>query len=310
MIEARNITKSYNGRNALDKVSLHINKGAFYGLLGPNGAGKTTLIHIVAGLLPADQGAVYVAGEKITPANRRLKHLTGVVPQEIALYEDLSALDNLLFWGRFYGLPKRELKSNAMELLELSGLKDRGRQPVKKFSGGMKRRVNLACTLIHKPPVLIMDEPTVGIDPQSRNLIYSILKAYRNKGVTILYTSHYLDEFEKLCDKTGIIDHGKIIAEGSIDELKRRYARDEVIVIEFEHKNALNLPEMLKGKLGTSLEQKDGKFFIHCRNAHAILPEITQIINDAGKKIRHLDIIHTGLESIFFNLTGTSLRDK
>ncbi len=210
MIEVRNLRKNYGKLEALKGISFSIDEGEFDGLLGPNGAGKTTTISIMSSILVPDGGEVSINGKNIYTHSRESKQIIGVVPQEIALYSDFSAMENLIFWGGLYGVPDNELKRRAKELLQMVGLSDRANDKVSSYSGGMKRRINIAAALLHRPKVLFMDEPTVGIDPQSRNLIFEVLEKLHHNGMTIIYTTHYMEEAERFCDCIGIIDHGQI----------------------------------------------------------------------------------------------------
>ncbi|MBR3206780.1 MAG: ABC transporter ATP-binding protein, partial [Bacillus sp. (in: Bacteria)] len=219
MLKVQNIIKNYEGKQVLKGVSFHLKPGESFGLLGPNGTGKSTLIGIMTGLLPATSGTVTIGGIDLHKETKHAQQLIGIVPQEIALYLDLSAKENLTFWGKMYGLKGEELKSRVQEILELIGLGNRANDKVKVFSGGMKRRVNIGCAILHRPKLLIMDEPTVGIDPQSRNHILETVKTLNSEGMTIIYTSHYMEEVEYLCEKIAIMDQGSFIKVGDLSEL-------------------------------------------------------------------------------------------
>ncbi len=220
-VSVKNVTKRFNDKLVLDNISFEIREGDIFGLIGPNGAGKSTLINIMTGLLKANSGEIEIGGHSILKDPIKAKELIGLVPQELAIIEQLSAYDNLEYFGAFYGLGGKLLKSRMNEALELTGLKDRKKEPVKKFSGGMKRRLNLAVAIMHKPKILIMDEPTVGVDPQSRNCIFEYVKKInRENGTTVLYTSHYMEEVESLCNNIFILDLGQEIASGSKAEIK------------------------------------------------------------------------------------------
>jgi ABC-2 type transport system ATP-binding protein len=212
MLQAADLWKAYGAKTAVGGVSLEVNAGEIVGLLGPNGAGKSTTVAMLCGLTPPDKGRVTLAGEPVgdeaSPAKRRI----GLVPQDIALYEDLAAIDNLLLFGALYGVTGETLESRAQAALELVGLADRAKDKPATFSGGMKRRLNIACALVHDPDVLLLDEPTVGVDPQSRNAIFANLETLRARGKALLYTTHYMEEAERLCDRVVIVDHGKVVA--------------------------------------------------------------------------------------------------
>jgi ABC-2 type transport system ATP-binding protein len=237
VIEVKSLTKSYNGRKALKGINFTIQTGELYGLLGPNGAGKTTIISIMSSILDADSGEVTIGRYNLSTDAKSVKKVIGVVPQEIALYNELTAYENLLFWGGLYQVPGKELSNRANELLNLFGLEDRKNDKVGNYSGGMKRRINIAAALLHRPKVLFMDEPTVGIDPQSRNLIFEMIEKLHSQGMTIVYTTHYMEEAERFCNRIGIIDNGQIIAEGTLDELKSTISTKEIINITFSNIN-------------------------------------------------------------------------
>lgn len=232
LLEVQGLSKAFGAVRAVEEVSFEVRTGEVYGLLGPNGAGKTTMISMVCGLLKPDAGSVWVEGHNFWADPQRAKRLMGVVPQEVALYEELNARENLEFWGRMAGLGAAEARSRAGELLETLALTDRARDRVKTYSGGMKRRVNLGCALLHRPRLLLLDEPTVGIDPQARARILEFVRGLAASGTAILYTTHYLDEAEALCQRIGIIDHGRLLAEGTLDELRQRLGGDRLYVLE------------------------------------------------------------------------------
>ncbi|MFO8068831.1 MAG: ATP-binding cassette domain-containing protein, partial [Alkalibacterium sp.] len=233
MLETRELTKKFKEHVAVKNVSLDLNEGESVGLLGPNGAGKSTTISMMSTLLPPTSGEVHFKGKDALKNPQELRQVLGVVPQEIALYEELSAYENMKFFGRIYGLKGEKLEQRIEEVLELIGLTERSKDRVETYSGGMKRRINIGVTLLHEPEVLIMDEPTVGIDPQSRNYILDMIrKLNREKNMTILYTSHYMEEVEKLCDRVYIMDHGEIIASGTNQELKDILSSEETIRID------------------------------------------------------------------------------
>ncbi|HEY6906100.1 MAG TPA: ABC transporter ATP-binding protein, partial [Ignavibacteriaceae bacterium] len=219
MISINNVTKKFALTTALNNVSLEINDNEFFGLLGPNGAGKSTLMNLMIGYLDADEGGIIVDGNKISSGSLFLRKTIGLVPQSLALYEDISARENLEIFGSFYGIPKRDLRYIIADQLKMVGLFERKNEKVKTYSGGMKRRLNLAASLLHDPKIILCDEPTVGIDPQSRNAIFDYLEALNNKGKTIIYTTHYMEEAERLCSRIAVIDFGRIISTGTVDEL-------------------------------------------------------------------------------------------
>ncbi len=229
---ASNLRKSFGGLQAVDGVSFTIGKQEIFGLLGPNGAGKTTTIRMLSTVLAPDEGDVVIGGHSVLQQSDAVRQLVGVCPQELALYPELSALDNLVFFGRMAGLNSREAKTAAAEHLESVGLTDRAKDKVDKFSGGMKRRVNLAVALMGRPKLLFLDEPTVGIDPQSRSHIFETVEGLRDEGMTVLYTTHYMEEADRLCDRLAVMDHGQIIREGNPMELKAEIGDPSEVTLE------------------------------------------------------------------------------
>lgn len=307
MIAVSNLKKKYNDVEALKGISFTIGQGEFYGLLGPNGAGKTTTISIMSTIVEASEGDVTIAGYDLKKNPIECKKAIGVVPQEIALYDEMSAYDNLLFWGGLYNVPKQELIKRIEETLQLFGLSDRKHDKVKTYSGGMKRRINIASALLHKPKILFMDEPTVGIDPQSRNLIFEVIDKLHKEGMTFVYTTHYMEEAERFCDRIGIIDNGQIIAQGTLDELRKSSTMKESIVLTFT-----NLTDEYFNKI--KLDWKDLKrieevIHFYSSNVKNDLAKIVLKCNEIGLDILHIDIQKINLETIFLSLTGKQLRD-
>jgi len=232
LLQVDHLSKAFGAVRAVEDVSFKVHAGEIYGLLGPNGAGKTTTISMICGLLRPDGGTVTVAGQPLAANPQAAKRLMGVVPQDLALYEELSAAENLEFWGRLAGLDTKTARARAAELLAALTLADRAKDPVKTFSGGMKRRVNLGCALLHRPKLILLDEPTVGIDPQARLNILEFIRGLRAEGVAVLYTTHYLEEAESLCDRIGIVDHGRMHAEGTLRELQERLGGDRLFALD------------------------------------------------------------------------------
>lgn len=306
MINVTNLSKSYSDILAVNDISFIIEKGEIFGLLGPNGAGKSTTINMMSTILQADKGSITIDGFDVKTDQKRCKELIGVVPQEISLYEDLSAYDNLLFWGKLYNIPHQELKQIINETLELIGLSDRKNDLIKTYSGGMKRRINIAAALLHKPKVLFMDEPTVGIDPQSRNLIFEVIEKLNKQGMTIIYTTHYMEEVERLCKRIAIIDSGKIIAQGTQKELQNLVNASESIHLEFETLTEENVAKF-KDLLEFEIQQVENKLIVESNVKQ--LPEIISVCNQLQLVINDIDIKKVNLESIFLNLTGKQLRD-
>ena len=232
LLQIDHLAKAYGPVRAVQDISFSVRPGEIYGLLGPNGAGKTTTISMISGLLVPDGGSISIAGRPLAADPQAAKRLMGVVPQELALYEELSAAENLEFWGRLAGLDTKTARARTAEILAALTLSDRARDPVKTFSGGMKRRVNLGCALLHRPKLILLDEPTVGIDPQARLNILEFVRSLRADGVGVLYTTHYLEEAESLCDRIGIVDHGRMHAEGTLRELQERLGGQRLFVLE------------------------------------------------------------------------------
>jgi ABC-2 type transport system ATP-binding protein len=292
----------------LKGISFNIPQGECYGLLGPNGAGKTTTISILSTIIKPDEGEVNIAGYDLKKNPLDCKKNIGVVTQEIALYNELSAYDNLLFWGGMYKVPKQELLKRLDETLYLLGLTDRKNDKVKTYSGGMKRRVNIASALLHRPKILFMDEPTAGIDPQSRNLIFEVVEKLHKEGMTIVYTTHYMEEAERLCDRIGIIDNGKIIAQGTLNELRTLGSMKESVVISYT--NLTNEVYNTIEKVWNDLRRIDDTIHFYSMNIQGDLSKIILKCNEFGLDIRHIDIQKINLETIFLSLTGKQLRDK
>jgi ABC-2 type transport system ATP-binding protein len=308
MITVSNLRKTFDTIEALKGISFNIQQGECYGLLGPNGAGKTTTISILSTIVEPNEGEVSIAGYDLKKNPVECKKNIGVVTQEIALYNELSAYDNLLFWGGLYNVPKPELIERIDETVNLLGLTDRKNDKVKTYSGGMKRRINIASALLHRPKVLFMDEPTVGIDPQSRNLIFEVVEKLHKEGMTIIYTTHYMEEAERLCDRIGIIDNGEIIAQGTLDELRTSGSMKETVVISFT-----NLSDERFNIIANDwkdLQRFDDTIHFYSTNIQVDLSKIILKCNEVGLDIRHIDIRKINLETIFLSLTGKQLRDK
>jgi ABC-2 type transport system ATP-binding protein len=308
MIHVSNLKKRLGNVQALKGISFSIERGEFYGLLGPNGAGKTTTISILSTILPPDEGEVKINGLDVQKEPGKCKRLIGVVPQEISLYNQLSAWDNLMFWGSLYNVGSQELRKKAEETLDLFGLYDRRNDKVSSYSGGMKRRINIASALLHSPQVLFMDEPTVGIDPQSRNLIFEVIQKLHGEGMTVIYTTHYMEEAERFCDRIGIIDNGEIIAQGTLDELKSASPLKERISVqvrEMSEEAVQRAQQSLEGDVKVS----PGAVYCYTNNTKTDLPRLVIKCNELGLEIQHIDIEKVNLETIFLGLTGKHLRD-
>ncbi|MCX5753014.1 MAG: ABC transporter ATP-binding protein [Candidatus Krumholzibacteria bacterium] len=305
MIEVRELVKSFGDIRALGGVDFTVREGEIFGLLGPNGAGKTTTISIIAGLLSADSGSVRVSGMDIRRDGRRVRRMLGVVPQDIALYEELSGRENLRFWGGLYGLSGKRLHDEADRVLELVGLTDRADDAVREYSGGMKRRLNLSAGLIHRPKVILLDEPTLGIDPQARLNILDIIRDGVSGGMTAIYTTHYLEEAEKLCDRIAIVDHGKILAQGTLKELVKLAGEGNIVTVSGAFSREQVNP-LLKGVVVEHLENGSLRMLIP---GQAELSGALGRLFSAGIPIGEVSIQEPSLEGVFIKLTGRELRD-
>ena len=309
MIEVEDLHKSYGDLVAVDGVSLVAGEGAVFGLLGPNGAGKSTTIGCICGLLPPSSGRVRVLGHDVALDARTAKQCLGVVPQELALYEDLSAADNLGYWGAAYGLRGPELRRRVGEVLELTGLLDRAREPVKKYSGGMKRRLNFGCGIVHRPRVLLLDEPTVGVDPQSRVRLLDLVRAEVAAGTCVLYTTHYMEEAQELCDRLAIMDHGRLLAAGTLDELRAMVGERDLLrlVGAFDPESARRAVDALDDVDAVSIET--GALLLAAGSVSRRLPSILGAIAEAGGQVAETTLSRPSLESLFIKLTGRGLRE-
>lgn len=309
VLTVKGLVKRYGERTVVDGVTFHIRAGETYGLLGPNGAGKTTIISMVAGLIPADAGSVIVVGETMTPTSTRPKGHIGLVPQELAIYPDLSARENLQFFGRLQGLHRNQLRIRTIEVLELIGLADRADEQTKKFSGGMKRRLNIGIGLLHRPTLLILDEPTVGVDPQSRNSILEAVEGLATEGMAVLYTTHYMEEAERLCDRVAIVDEGQFQAEGTRDELVRLTGGVDRINLRGRG-NTSAAAAILKSLPGVQRVDGGGTgLILTVRDGPSLLPAIVTGADKAGMTLTAVEMARPDLESVFLHLTGKALRD-
>ena len=303
MIKADNLKKRYGDVIALDDVSFEVKKGETFGLLGPNGAGKTTTIQLLCGLIKPDSGAVALGG-KTDPSLVEVRLSLGVVPQALAIYEELSALENLRFFGRIYGLNGRQLKERVDNCLKIAGLKKRGNDRASKYSGGMKRRLNMVCSFLHEPSLLLLDEPTVGVDPQSRNLIFDTIENMKNQGRTIIYTTHYMEEAQRLCDRVAILDQGKILDIDSVDNLIKKHGGPSHIEAEFEEK--LSNPDSFKQYIDSeNVQFEEAKIRFETDQPM----EALAMLNRSGVRFSTLKVETANLEDVFLNLTGRRLRD-
>ena len=311
ILRANNLVKKFGDLTAVDDVSFEIYEGEIFSLLGPNGAGKTTTISMLSTLLTPTSGDAMINGFSIKNDNMQVRNYIGIVPQEIALYDDLTALENLYYWGRLYNLSGRALELRVAEVLEQIGLADRAKDRIKTYSGGMKRRVNIAAGLLHKPKLLFMDEPTVGIDPQSRRMILDKVKELNQQGMAILYTTHYMEEAQELSNRVGIIDHGKLIAVGTQEELTKQVGENDSIHILTDPMDDLSsIAAKLQGFDGiTRVTVDESGLNLITSNAETNLAPIIQEVSQAGARIKSIEIIEPNLETVFLHLTGRALRD-
>ena len=309
MLVARDLVRRYDSLTAVDGVSFHIDPGETYGLLGPNGAGKTTTISIVAGLIPADAGTVTVAGQPMGPAQVDVKRHIGLVPQDLAIYPELTARENLAYFGRLQGMRGGELDRRIDEVLELIGLADRATEATKNFSGGMKRRLNIGIGLLHRPDLLILDEPTVGVDPQSRNAILESVEALSGEGMAVLYTTHYMEEAERLCDRIAIMDSGRIQAEGTRNELLTLTGDLDHIRLTGSGATAATA-EALRALPAVAQVAADRRTLtLTVRDAPTAVAAVVTTATGAGMALSDVEITRPDLESVFLHLTGKALRD-
>ena len=308
-IEVRNLKKSFGDFQAVQDASFNADAGEVLSLLGPNGAGKSTTISMLSGLLAPTAGDASVMGHSVTKEPAAAKASLGVVPQDIALYPDLSARENLVFWGKMYGLRGAVLKSRVDEVLEVIGLADRQKDHVGKFSGGMKRRVNIGAALLHKPDVIIMDEPTVGIDPQSRRHILDNVKELNQQGMTVLYTTHYMEEAAELSNHIAIMDKGKVIAYGTHDDLIKMVGEQTRIDVTL-NAEAEKILDAWRATEGVSkIDALDGKVTALVDDSNRVLPRLFDAASKHGVRITSIDIQEPNLETVFLHLTGRALRD-
>ena len=308
MIEVQEVRKHFDARVAVDGVSFVAEEGSVFGLLGPNGAGKSTTIGCISGLLAPSSGRIRVCGHDVVHAARAARACIGVVPQELALYDDLNAADNVSYWGAAYGLRGRELQRRVGEVLELTGLADRAQEAVKKLSGGMKRRLNFGCGIVHRPRVLLLDEPSVGVDPQSRVRLLDMVREQARAGTCVLYTTHYMEEAQELCDRLAIMDHGRILAAGTLEELRGLLGERDLLRLtgEFEPERTRNGIEALDDAEVVSIDS--GTMLIAAGAASRRLPAIFGVVAEAGGRVDETTLNRPNLESLFIKLTGRELR--
>ena len=306
MLEVRDLRKNYGATTALAGVSFKVEQGEMFGLLGPNGAGKTTFMSIVSGLLEPTAGQVFLANKEFHRSDRALRRLIGIVPQDLALYNELTARENLRFFGQLYGIESSTLEKRVADILAAIGLADRADERAGNFSGGMKRRLNLGASLVHEPKILLLDEPTTGVDPQSRNHIFEEVRRLNAQGMTIVYTSHYMEEVQVLCPRVGIIDHGKLIACDALPNLLSQLPSRLRL-------SARVLPEKALARLqaldATRVTANSDTVEIECREVKSTLIQMVAILSEEQVEMTSLETEEPNLERVFLHLTGRALRD-
>ncbi len=308
MVSVEGLSRRFGELRAVDRISFRAAPGELFGLLGPNGAGKTTTISMICGLLRPDEGTVSIGEHDVWGSPKAAKCLLGLVPQDLAFYEEFSAKENLLFWGGLYGVPRLELKRSSDAILERVGLAQRAKEPVSRYSGGMKRRLNLAIGLVHRPKVLLLDEPTVGIDPQARNNILDIIREIARQGTTIIFTTHHLEEAERLCDRIAIMDHGRILQSGSVGELAKVAGDRDVVTLRGKF-TAQQMQQCLEHEPVSFLSLTDQVATLHLvREGYGMAALVGQL-SKSGIELADLSIQKPTLESVFLKLTGKGLRD-
>jgi ABC-2 type transport system ATP-binding protein len=307
VLQAQGLRKAYGERTAVADVSLSVRAGEVLGLLGPNGAGKSTTVGMIAGLTKPDTGSVTVGGITLAADEFGYKRRIGLVPQDLALFEDLPALANIELFGALYDLPKATLKKRAMDVLAMVGLADRARDKPATFSGGMKRRLNIACALVHDPDVLLLDEPTAGVDPQSRNAIFDNLEALKRAGKALVYTTHYMEEAERLADRIVIIDHGKVVASGTLAELLRVLPAAQTLALDIIGEPDLAALQRVDGVKQVAFDA--GTLTVGLDDLTRSAGAVLQAVSASGVSVRHLSSGRANLEDVFLALTGRQLRD-
>ena len=310
MIEIKDVTKSYGRHKVLQNVSFEIMEGELFGLLGPNGAGKSTLIDILTGIQSMDSGEIFINGKSIKTDKVEIRKQLGLVPQDIALLEELNAVDNLEYFGGLYGLAGAELKNQIEKLLEVAGLTDKKKEKVKNYSGGMKRRLNIAVAMLHNPSILILDEPTVGVDAQSRQHIFDYIQSLAEQGTTILYTSHYMEEIETLCKRVFILDLGEEVAYGTKEEVKKLVGHTQTVALTLDRVPA-GFDEVLKNsENGIQFVTVDGQdIALTVDQTIFSMMKLIEQVEQAQLVIKSVNVKETTLEEAFLQLTGKTLRD-
>lgn len=309
LLEVEDIVKKYGEKKVVNSISFKLHEGNILGLLGPNGAGKSTTISLISGILNYEKGSIKFLGKELSENETFVKQNIGIVPQDIAIYEDLPAIKNVEFFASLYGLKGRELKDKTIEALKFVGMYDRANDKPKTFSGGMKRRLNIACSIAHSPKLLIMDEPTVGIDPHSRNHILESVRKLNRRGVTVIYTSHYMEEVEALCDRIIVVDEGTIIAQGTKEELKDIVNEHKVYTIEVDKLDDVDLKALGSVEGVESVVVENERIVVTCHKRFENLDNLILMLSKMEAKIMNVQLLALDLERVFLLLTGKELRD-
>ncbi len=308
-LEIKGLKKYFKDVKAVDGIDFNVKEGEIIGLLGPNGAGKSTTISMISTLIKPNSGSIYYNGEDIIKKPKAIQQDLGFVPQEVALYPTLSGLENLKFWGKIYGLKGNKLNQKIEEISEIIGITDRLKHKVEKYSGGMKRRLNIGAALLHEPKIIILDEPTVGIDPQSRNHILNSVKEINKKGSTVIYTTHYMEEAETLCNRICIMDRGKMIASGTKDELLDLINANDRIELKVEKINNSLIQEIEKLDFVSNVKTKDNNIVIEWEGKNGNYSKLMNVLAQEKNKLLSMDVKKPDLEYVFLSLTGRALRD-
>lgn len=309
ILEVKNLEKSFKGKKALKGISFVVEEGEILCFLGPNGAGKSTTINILATALKNDKGEILFEGERVRKNIKNFKRQLGIVPQDLAIYENITAEENVKFFASLYGMRGEELNKCTEKALEFVGLQDKMKDKPSTFSGGMKRRLNIACAIAHNPKIIIMDEPTVGIDPQSRNHILDSIKKLKNGGATIIYTTHYMEEVEEISTRIIIIDHGEMIAVGTKEQLKEKFEEEKIYNVEVDNLDGLNEDEFFKVEGVKKVKTNEKTVEITTLKGVENLDKLISIIMNKRIKINNITSVSASLETVFLNLTGRTLRD-
>lgn len=312
IIQLENITKSYDANKVVDNLSFNVKKGHILGFLGPNGAGKSTTIGMISTLINQDSGRILYKGEDVDSCRQKFKSEIGVVPQDLAIYEDLTAYQNVKFFASLYGIPKKNINNVCEQALEFVGLETVKNKKAKTYSGGMKRRLNIACSLVNAPKLIILDEPTVGIDPQSRNYILDSIRKLQSKGVSVIYTTHYMEEIEAIADDVVIMDHGRVLVNDTLENVHNQFLTHSTITLKLDdsmNDNQVSELHMTCGVKDIEMEKNTYKFCVDYTDNKDIITDIMKVCDKWNKKIISVNTNHMDLEDIFLKLTGSKLRD-